>query len=129
MLRCLFFVRWRCSSQSSPDGVPSEWVSAYARNLSLMARSGVPLLAKALQDGRSVRSDKGRVRYGFFEKNDGTQVPRFHGSEVALIAFAVQEVLIERGVLDVDGNPVLSQVRAKWAAQMQEAQDGHETLC
>lgn len=98
---------------ASPDGVPSEWVAAYARSLSLLARSGVQLLSKALQDGRAVRSDKGRVRYGFFEKPDGTRVPRFHGSEVALIAFAVQEVLIDKGVLDVDGNPVPSRVRWK----------------
>jgi len=114
---------------TSPDDEPSEWVSAKVHNLSLLARSGVPLLVKALHDDRSVRSDKGRGRYGFFEKDDGTQVPRFHGSEVALIAFAVQEVLIERGVLGVYGNPVPSRVRAKKAAQMQEDQGGHETLC
>lgn len=98
---------------ASPDGVPTEWVSAYARSLSLLARAGVQLLSKALQDGRGVRSDKGRVRYGFYEKDDGTKVPRFHGSEVALIAFAVQEILIDKGVLDVDGNPVPTRVRAK----------------
>lgn len=98
---------------ASPDGVPSEWVTAYARSLSLLARAGIPLLAKALQDGRAVRSDRGRVRYGFYVKDDGSQVPRFHGSDVALIAFAVQEVLIVKGILDVDGNPVPTRVRAR----------------
>jgi len=101
---------------ASPDGVPAEWVSAYARSLSLLARAGVGLLSKALQDGRAVRSDKGRVRYGWYEKDDGTKVPRFHGSEVALIAFAVQEILIGSGVLDVDGNPVPSKVLARKSA-------------
>lgn len=97
---------------ASPDGVPAEWVAAYARNLSLLARSGVVMLAKALQDGRAVRSDKGRVRHGWYEKDDGSKVPRFHSSEVALIAYAVQEILMERGVLDAVGNPVPSKVRA-----------------
>ena len=46
-------------------------------------------------------------------KDDGSQVPRFHGSDVALIAFAVQEVLIVKGILDVDGNPVPTRVRAR----------------
>lgn len=104
---------------ASPDGVPSEWVAAYARSLSLLARAGIPLLAKALQDGRGVRSDKGRVRYGHYTKDDGTRVPRFHGSEVALVAYAVQEALISKGVLDVDGNPVPTIVRAKKAAIVQ----------
>ncbi|MCO4087499.1 MAG: ribonucleoside reductase [Limnohabitans sp.] len=62
---------------ASPDGVPGEWIAIHARSLSLLARSGVPMLAKALQDGRAVRSDKGRVRYGWYEKDDGTKVPRF----------------------------------------------------
>ena len=112
---------------ASPDGVPAEWVNAYARSLSLLARAGVPLMAKALQDGRAVRSDKGRVRYGFYEKDDGTKVPRFHGSEVALIAFAVQEVLIAKGVLDIDGNPVPTRVRARELMPL-EAQPTNTTL-
>ena len=90
--------------QASPDGVPVDWVTAYARNLSLLARAG--LLAKALQDNRSVKSDKGRVRYGWYEKADGSKVPRFHDSEVACVAFAVQEILKKRGLLDDFGNQV-----------------------
>lgn len=90
--------------QASPDGVPMEWIAAYARNLSLLARAG--LLAKALQDNRSVRSDKGRVRYGWHQKDDGTKVPRYHESEVAVIAYAVQEILTKRGLLDACGNLV-----------------------
>ncbi|WP_234265120.1 adenosylcobalamin-dependent ribonucleoside-diphosphate reductase [Hydrogenophaga sp. NFH-34] len=107
---------------ASPDGVPAEWVAAYARNLSLLARSGVEFLSKALQDGRAVRSDKGRVRYGWYEKDDGSKVPRFHSSEVALIAYAVQEILVAKGVLDVDGNPVPSRVRAAKAFVAEKAE-------
>jgi ribonucleoside-diphosphate reductase alpha chain len=111
---------------ASPDGVPAEWVAAHARSLSLLARSGVPMLAKALQDGRAVRSDKGRVRYGWYEKDDGTKVPRFHNSEVALIAYAVQEALISKGVLDVDGNPVPTKVRAQPVQSEQPEQHVHQ---
>lgn len=91
---------------TSPDDVPAEWVAAYARNLSLLARSGLDLLAKALQDGRNIKSDKGRVRYGWYEKADGNKVPRFHGSEVACIAYAVQEILMSHGYIDTEGNPL-----------------------
>ena len=59
------------------------------------------------------------MRYGHYTKDDGTRVPRFHGSEVALVAYAVQEALISKGVLDVDGNPVPTIVRAKKAAIVQ----------
>jgi hypothetical protein len=91
---------------ASPDGVPAEWVAVYARNLSLLARSGLTLLAKALQDGRNVKSDKGRVRYGWYIKADGSKVPRFHDSEVACIAYAVQEILVRKGLLNAFGNAV-----------------------
>lgn len=97
---------------ASPGGVPAEWVAAYARNLSLLARSDINLLAKALQHGREIRSDRGRVRYGYFTKFDGTKVPRFHGSDVALIAYAVQEVLISKNILDEDGNVIKSTIRS-----------------
>jgi ribonucleoside-diphosphate reductase alpha chain len=100
---------------ASPDGVPMEWVAVYARNLSLLARSG--LLAKALKDNRSVRSDKGRVRYGWYEKEDGSKVPRFHDSEVACIAFAVQEILANRGLIDAAGNQVPAKVLVKRQAE------------
>jgi ribonucleoside-diphosphate reductase alpha chain len=97
--------------QGAFDGVPMEWVAAYSRNLSLLARSG--LLAKALQDARRVRSDKGRVRYGWYEKHNGSKVPRFHDSEVACIAFVIQEILFKRGLLDDAGNQVPTKVLLK----------------
>lgn len=87
-----------------PDDVPVEWVTAYAKNLSLIARSSLPLLVKALQDGRSIKSDKGQIRYGWFDKEDGTRVPRFHSSEVGVIAYAIQELLHSKEILDEEGN-------------------------
>lgn len=88
---------------ANPDGVPTEWVSAYARNLSLLARSGLEQLARALRDNCKVRSDQGRIRYGEYIKPDGSKVPRFHESSVATIAFAIQEILRSRGLLDESG--------------------------
>ena len=104
--------------QGSIDGVANEWVAAYARNLSLLARTG--LLAKALHDARNVRSDRGRVRYGWYEKNDGSKAPRFHESEVACIAYVIQEMLIARGLLDSAGNPVPSRHLLKRGKQLIE---------
>jgi ribonucleoside-diphosphate reductase alpha chain len=89
---------------SSQTDVPQEWISSFSRQLSLNARSG--FLSKALQDARQVKSDRGRVRYGFYVKPDGTKVPRFHDSEVGAIAYAIQQVLYKRGFLDENGNQV-----------------------
>jgi len=91
--------------QAAPEGVPMEWVAAFARNLSLLARSGLSLLSRALSDSRAVRCDTGRVRHGWYVKDDGTKVPRFHESVVAMIGFAVQEILCKRGILDSEGMP------------------------
>ena len=86
--------------------IPQEWVTVFARQLSLNARSG--LIAKALQDARQVRSDRGRIRFGTYQKSDGTSVPRYHDSEVAAIAYEIQQILIKRGLLDMDGNQIPS---------------------
>jgi len=52
---------------------------------------------------RSVVWDKGTVRYGTLVRQDGTEVPRFHDSEVAAIGYALQRILIKRGFLDAEG--------------------------
>jgi ribonucleoside-diphosphate reductase alpha chain len=112
--------------QAPPDGVPMEWVAALSRNLSLLARSG--LLPKALQDNRVIRSDKGRVRYGVYEKTDGTNVPRFHESEVACIAYAIQEILAKRGLIDADGGAVPTRVLLKQAEKRYVENANHEKV-
>lgn len=86
---------------SCQSDVPQEWISSFARLLSLNARSG--LLVKALQDARQVTSDRGPIRYGWYEKDDGSKVPRFHKSEVGAIAFAIQQILFKKGFVDANG--------------------------
>ena len=78
-----------------------QWSSACMRMMSLCARDGS--LPKALADLRKVSWDKGQVRYGWYDKPDGTRVPRFHASDVAAIAYAIQQILHRRGFLDADG--------------------------
>lgn len=105
---------------SSQCDVPQEWVSSFSRQLSLNARSG--FLAKSLQDARQIKSDRGRVRFGFYEKEDGTKVPRFHDSEVGAIAYAIQRILFKRGFLDVDGNQVPARKLAKFVGIVPQEQ-------
>lgn len=87
-----------------PDGVPGEWVAAFARNMSLLARSGLSMFCRALADSRKVKSDKGSIRYGIYVKPDGTKVPRWHDSDVACISYSVQEILQKKGIIDEAGN-------------------------
>jgi len=88
-----------------PDGVPGEWVAAYARALSLLARSGLHMFCRTLVDSRAIKSDKGSIRYGTYVKHDGTKVPRWHDSDVGCIAYAVQEILQKKGIIDKMGTP------------------------
>lgn len=76
-----------------------QWVAAAMRLLSQVARSGSSV-ADALADMREVIWDKGLVRYGTTDRADGSTGPRQHESEVAAIAYALQEILRERGFLD-----------------------------
>ncbi len=74
-----------------------QWVSATMRSLSLAARGG--FVAKALDDLRKVAWTKGPVRYG----SNQAGKPRYHDSEVAAIAWGIQQMLSERGFLDERG--------------------------
>lgn len=82
-----------------------QWITSTMRLLSLAARAGSSV-AKALADMREVVWEKGPVRCGTLERDDGTEVPVFHDSEVAAIAFMLQRMLIRRGFLDRYGNQV-----------------------
>jgi len=75
-------------------GESQQWVTASMRLLSLAARGG--FLERALSDMRKVAWDRGPVRHGHKVKADGTQVPLWHDSEVAAIAYAVQNILALR---------------------------------
>ena len=76
------------------SGESQQWITSTMRMLSLAARGG--FLARALADMRKVAWDRGPVRLGTTEKADGTRMPMWHDSEVAAIAFAVQNILAER---------------------------------
>jgi len=89
-----------------------QWIASNMRLLSLVARSGGSV-AKSLQNMREVVWDKGPVRCGEVIKADGTRAPRFHQSEVAAIAYALQELLRRRGFLDEQGRELPVQVLAQ----------------
>lgn len=118
-----------------PAGQTSEdpqWLSATMRSLSLAARGG--FVAKALADLRKVAWTKGPVRYGATRAGK----PRYHDSEVAAIAWGIEQMLHERGFLDEKGNiyPLEKLVHRYQARQshvvvdeavtIQEAVPGHQ---
>lgn len=76
------------------SGESQQWITSSMRLLSLAARGG--FLERALSDMRKVAWDRGPVRLGTHEKDDGTRVPMWHDSEVAAIAYAVQNILARR---------------------------------
>ena len=76
------------------SGESQQWVTSSMRLLSLAARGG--FLERALSDMRKVAWDRGPVRLGTYAKSDGTQVPLWHDSEVAAVAYAVQNIIETR---------------------------------
>ncbi|AVO49008.1 adenosylcobalamin-dependent ribonucleoside-diphosphate reductase [Melaminivora suipulveris] len=76
------------------SGESQQWITSSMRLLSLAARGG--FLERALSDMRKVAWDRGPVRLGQHTRADGTQVPLWHDSEVAAIAYAVQNILARR---------------------------------
>ncbi|WCM22233.1 adenosylcobalamin-dependent ribonucleoside-diphosphate reductase [Paraburkholderia bryophila] len=85
-----------------------QWITATMRSLSLAARGG--FVARNLQDMRKVSWDRGQVRLGDVLRLDGHRTPRWHDSEVAALAFAIQQILHRRGFLDAEGNQVPSRM-------------------
>ena len=83
------------------SGESQQWVTSSMRLLSLAARGG--FLERALSDMRKVAWDRGPVRLGTYAKSDGTQVPLWHDSEVAAVAYAVQNIIETRCKLSSPG--------------------------
>jgi ribonucleoside-diphosphate reductase alpha chain len=81
------------------SGESQQWITSSMRLLSLAARGG--FLERALADMRKVAWDRGPVRLGTYAKADGGTVPLWHDSEVAAIAYAVQNIIARR-----NGEPV-----------------------
>ena len=88
-----------------------QWITATMRSLSLAARGG--FVARNLQDLRKVSWDRGQVRLGEVQRLDGHRSPRWHDSEVAALAYAIQQILHRRGFLDAEGNQVPSRMLAR----------------
>ncbi len=91
------------------SGESQQWITSSMRMLSLAARGG--FLERALSDMRKVAWDRGPVRLGQRVREDGTRVPLWHDSEVAAIAYAVQNILERRangGVVAVPASPPTS---------------------
>lgn len=76
------------------SGESQQWITSSMRMLSLAARGG--FLERALSDMRKVAWDRGPVRLGSYKKANGSQVPLWHDSEVAAIAYAVQNLITQR---------------------------------
>ncbi len=76
------------------SGESQQWITSSMRLLSLAARGG--FLERALSDMRKVAWDRGPVRLGTYTKADGTQVPMWHDSEVAAVAYAIQNIIAQR---------------------------------
>jgi len=91
-----------------------QWITATMRSLSLAARGG--FVARNLQDLRKVSWDRGQVRLGDVQRSDGHKSPRWHDSEVAALAYAIQQILHRRGFLDTEGDQVPSRVLAQQRA-------------
>ncbi len=76
------------------SGESQQWITSSMRMLSLAARGG--FLERALSDMRKVAWDRGPVRLGTHRREDGTVVPMWHDSEVAAVAYAIQNILVNR---------------------------------
>jgi len=76
------------------SGESQQWITSSMRLLSLAARGG--FLERALADMRKVAWDRGPVRLGTYTKADGTPVPLWHDSEVAAVAYAIQNIIARR---------------------------------
>ncbi|NMM10508.1 MAG: adenosylcobalamin-dependent ribonucleoside-diphosphate reductase [Polaromonas sp.] len=96
------------------SGESQQWITSSMRLLSLAARGG--FLERALSDMRKVDWDRGPVRLGTHQKADGRQVPMWHDSEVAAIAFAIQNILARRAGHQEQDAPPLNQENAPVAA-------------
>jgi ribonucleoside-diphosphate reductase alpha chain len=83
------------------NGESQQWITSSMRLLSLAARGG--FLARALQDMRKVAWDRGPVRLGTMQKENGTQVPMWHDSEVAAVAYAIEQIIERRTASSMGG--------------------------
>lgn len=100
-------------------GEGSQWKSSFMVQLSTSIRYGYPV-AEAIKNMREQTWAHGQVQYGYYVKADGTKVPRWHDSDVAVVGYAIQDLLTQRGFLDADGEQVPARILAqRYAARQQ----------
>ncbi len=100
------------------NGESQQWITSSMRLLSLAARGG--FLARALQDMRKVAWDRGPVRLGTLRKDSGVEVPMWHDSEVAAVAYAIEQILERRSNASVAN--VLAEAAAASRVQQEASQ-------
>lgn len=91
---------------NSEMNVGNEWGKLLGITLSQIARTSIFKLAEYLKTCQKMRGDRGSIRFGFINKPDGGKAPRYHGSDIAVMAYAIQELLHSVGILDKHGDPV-----------------------
>lgn len=74
----------------------THWIEAAMRGLSLSARAGE--LDRALRDMKKVRWTNGPIRFGETLHADGYNVPKFHTSPVAVLAYAIEQHIQNKAV-------------------------------
>jgi ribonucleoside-diphosphate reductase alpha chain len=88
------------------NGESQQWITSSMRLLSLAARGG--FLERALQDMRKVAWDRGPVRLGTRVREDGATIPLWHDSEVAAMAYAIQNILEQRAQRAITGTSAIT---------------------
>ena len=88
------------------NGESQQWITSSMRLLSLAARGG--FLERALQDMRKVAWDRGPVRLGTRVREDGATIPLWHDSEVAAMAYAIQNILEQRAQRAITGSSAIT---------------------
>jgi ribonucleoside-diphosphate reductase alpha chain len=82
-----------------------QWISFLMITISSLLKTGGDV-AGLLQNARGIKWEHGQVTCGWYVKEDGTKIPMRHDSEAAALAYILQQILIEAGYLDADGNQV-----------------------
>lgn len=91
---------------NSEMNIGNEWSKLLGITLSQIARTSIYKLADYLKTCQKMRGDRGSIRFGYITKANGGKSPRYHGSDIAVMGYAIQELLQTEGILDKQGNPV-----------------------
>lgn len=105
-----------------------QWITSLMISISMLMRCGGSALSELLINMRSVKWEDGVVRAGKLTKDDGTEVPLTHESESAVVAYAMQKLLIDEGFFDAAGNQVPARVLAKRYVGYRVAIDNDEEV-